>query len=214
MWALNLMNYRDRADYEDGRKSTLSGLEADDVYAPHEHLRNVGSRILLIAPVLHQLVGDDTVWDRIAIAQYRDRMAMVEMSSSADFAEAEAHKDAGMTFTIAMATFPIEGEAAPPQVSGADDDHLLLLQVVGDAAAPDMADDIEAIRIGRFSVEDRFIGDDRTFVEARYDLISPATAIELVARDYVHDDTSYVVVADPVVDEVARSLTDTTQVLF
>ncbi|MEL7209585.1 MAG: hypothetical protein AAGK32_15340 [Actinomycetota bacterium] len=214
MWALNLMKYREQAEYTDGRSSELTGAEADEVYAPHEHLAAVGSRIILIAPVVHQLVGDDWHWDRIAIAQYRDRMAMVEMSSKPEFQEDEQHKEAGMDFTIVMASFPVDGEPTPPQVSGADDDQLLLLQVVGDASAPDLADGIESTRIGRFWVEDRMIGDDRTFAEARYDLISPATAELLAAEDPVHDEDRYVVVADPTTDEVARSLTDPTQVLF
>ncbi len=214
MWALNLMKYREQAEYADGRASTLSGAEADDVYAPHEHLKRVGSRIILLAPVVHQLVGDDLTWDRIAIAQYRDRMAMVEMSSSSDFAKSESHKDAGMEFTIVMATFPADGDPVPPQESGADSDLLLLLQVVGDPGAPDLAGDIESTRIGRFDVEDRFLGDHRTFAEARYDLISPETAEELAAHDYVHDDTAYVVIADPTLDDVARSLTDPTRVIF
>ncbi|MBT5849641.1 MAG: hypothetical protein HOH36_04305, partial [Acidimicrobiaceae bacterium] len=38
MWALNLMKYREQADYADGRETALSGVEADDLYAPHEHL--------------------------------------------------------------------------------------------------------------------------------------------------------------------------------
>ena len=214
MWALNLMKYREQAEYADGRDTGLTGIEADDVYAPHEHLRKVGSRLIMVAPVIHQLVGDDTRWDRIAIAQYRDRMAMVEMSSSEDFAEAGAHKEAGMDFTIVMATFPSDGEPVPPQVSAADGDRLLLLQVVADAAAPDTADGIESKRIGRFWIEDRFLGDERTFAEARYDLISPTTARELAACDYVNDPANYVVIADPAMDEIARSLTDPTQVLF
>ena len=131
MWALNLMKYRERAEYADGRESSISGMEADDVYAPHEHLRKVGSRIVMMAPVLHQLVGDTHVWDRIAIAQYRDRMAMIEMSSNADFQNDEDHKEAGMEFTIVLATFPADGDGVPPQESGVDDDRLLLLQVVG-----------------------------------------------------------------------------------
>ncbi len=214
MWALNLLKFRGRAGYTDGRATTLTGIEADDIYAPHEHLRKVGSRLILGAPVVHQLVGDDWVWDRIAIAQYRDRMAMVEMSSSSDFSDAEAHKDAGMEFTIVMATFPAIGDPVPPQESGADSNRLLLLQVVGDSSAPDFAGEIESTRIGRFGVEDRFIGDHRTFAEARYDLISPSTAAELGASDYVHDDSNYVVIADPNTDDVARSLTDPTRVLF
>lgn len=214
MWALNLMQYRDRADYADGRETTLSGSEADDVYAPHKHLAAVGSRIVLLAPVVHQLAGDDTRWDRIAVAQYRDRMALVEMSSAPEFAKAEAHKDAGMAFSIAMATFPVDGEPAPPQESAADEHRLLLLQVVGDADAPDLADEVESTRIGRFWVEDRFLGDHRRFAEARYDLVTPAVAAALGERDYVRTDADYVVVADPTVDDVARSLSDPTQVLF
>ena len=110
MWALNLMKYREQAEYADGRESSISGMEADDVYAPHEHLRKVGSRLIMMAPVVHQLVGDAHVWDRIAIAQYRDRMAMIEMSSNADFQKDEDHKEAGMDFTIVMATFPVDGD--------------------------------------------------------------------------------------------------------
>jgi hypothetical protein len=214
MWALNLMKYRAVADYEDGRETALSGAEADDAYAPHEQLAAVGSRIVLVAPVLHQLVGDDTVWDRIAIAQYATRMAMIEMNMRDDFQDAHVHKEAGMDSTIVMATFPVEGDPVPPQESGAESDRLLLLQVVADGSYPDVAADLESTRIGRFWVEDRFLGDHRTFAEARFDLISEPTADELAARGTVHDESNYVVIADPVIDEVARSLGDPTRVLF
>ena len=214
MWALNLMKYRTVAEYEDGRATTRSGAEADDLYAPHEPLAAVGSRVVLVAPVVHQLVGDRTVWDRVAIAQYATRMAMVEMNMREDFQEAHVHKDAGMEFTIVMATFPRDDDPVPPQESGAEPGRLLLLQVVADADRPDMAADIESTRIGRFRVEDRFLGDHRTFAEARFDLITRATADALVARGVTHDETDYVVIADPVIDEVARSLTDPSRVLF
>lgn len=214
MWALNLMKYRNQAVYADGRDTTLTGAEADDTYAPHEHLAAVGSRIILVAPVVHHLVGDGHRWDRIAIAQYRDRMALVEMNQSTEFQNSEKHKDAGMDFTIVMATFPVEGDPVPPQVSGADDDWLMLLQVAGRADDPDLADGLDATRIGRFWIEDRFIGDHRTFAEARFDLISPAVAAELASREFVTDDSGYAVIADPSVDQVARSLTDPTVVLF
>lgn len=214
MWALNLMKYRERAEYADGRQSSISGMEADDVYAPHEHLRKVGSRLVMMAPVLHQLVGDGHVWDRIAIAQYRDRMAMIEMSSNADFQKDEDHKEAGMDFTIVMATFPVDGDPVPPQTSGVDDDRLLLLQVVGDPDTADFATDTDSVRIGRFAIEDRIIGDDRTFAEARYDLVSRDVADQLVTGGSTHSDTDYVVIADPALDDIARSLTDPNQVLF
>lgn len=214
MWALNLMQYRERAEYADGRETDLTGAEADDIYAPHEHLAAVGSRIILMAPVVHHLRGDDRRWDRIAIAQYRDRLALTEMSSSESFQKDEQHKDAGMAFTIVMATFPVDGDPVPPQESAADTDKLMLLQVAGDPGAPDLAEGLDATRIGRFWIEDRFIGDHRTFAEARFDLLSPDAAAELGSRAFVPDDTGYAVIADPTMDQVARSLTDPTRVLF
>lgn len=214
MWALNLMQYRERADYTDGRETELSGAEADDVYAPHEHLAAVGSRIILVAPVVHHLRGDDRRWDRIAIAQYRDRMALVEMNSSKEFQVDEQHKDAGMEFTIVMAAFPVDGDPVPAQESAADTNKLMLLQVVGDPDAPDLAEGLDATPIGRFWIEDRFIGDHRTFAEARFHLISPDTASELAARPFLHDEDGYTMIVEPTLDEVARSLTDPTKVLF
>ncbi|MCP3857620.1 MAG: hypothetical protein GY698_23320 [Actinomycetia bacterium] len=214
MWALNLMQYREWAEYADGRETDLTGVEADDRYAPHEHLAAVGSRIILMAPVVHHLRGDDRRWDRIAIAQYRDRMAMIEMNSSESFQADEQHKDAGMEFTIVMAAFPVEGDPAPPQESASGTDKLVLLHVAGDPGAPDLAEGLDATRIGCFWIEDRFIGDHRTFAEARLDLISPAAAAELASLEFVHDDSSYAVIADPTMDEVARSLTDPMRVLF
>ena len=119
-----------------------------------------------------------------------------------------------MDFTIVMATFPVTDDPVPPQESGVDDEWLMLLQVVGDAVAPDIAADVESTRIGRFGIEDRILGDDRTFAEARYDLISRDVADPLVARGATHSDTDYVVIADPAFDDIARSLTDTSKVLF
>jgi len=77
-----------------------------------------------------------------------------------------------------------------------------------------VAADIDSTRIGRFWVEDRFLGDHRTFAEARFDLISETTANELAVRESTHDEANYVVIADPLIDEVARSLSDPTRVLF
>ena len=34
VWMVNLMKYRALAEYTDGRDSTISGKEADDIYTP------------------------------------------------------------------------------------------------------------------------------------------------------------------------------------
>lgn len=214
MWALNLMKYRAVADYADGRETTLTGQEADDRYAPVGPLAEVGARLVLLAPVLHQLVGDATTWDRVAIAQYPYRSAIVEMNMREDFQELHAHKEAGMASTIVMATFPVDGEPVPEQVSGAGSDLRLLLQVVADASAADASDGIASTHIGRFAVEGCMIGDGREFAEARYDLISKPAADELISRGTTHDEANYVLIVDPMIDAVAESLSEPTRVLL
>ena len=131
-----------------------------------------------------------------------------------DFQELHAHKEAGMASTIVMGTFPVDGEPIREQVSGAASDLLLLLQVVADPAAPDASDGVASTLIGRFDVEGCLIGDGHRFAEARYDLISRSTADELNARGTTHDDTDYVLIADPMIDAVAESLSEPGRVLL
>jgi len=207
MWALNLMKYRRVAEYADGRESSITGAQADEVYRPDGPLAKVGARIVLIAEVAAQLVGDDTHWDRVAIAQYPTRAAMMTMQMDAEFDKLHAHKDAGMEFTIVSATFPRRG-FAPGEGAGsdADTDRLLLLEVVADAAAPEMAAGITSVPLGRFDVEDVIVGDTRKWAEARWDLIDRATADELEAAGPTHADDRYALVLEPRLDLIAQSL--------
>lgn len=214
MWALNLMRYHAVAQYADGRESTISGIEADDLYEPTGPLAAVGARIILIAPVVHQLVGDGTQWDRVAIAQYPKRTSMIEMNNREDFQELHAHKDAGMASTIVMATFPLSGADVPDVVPSTEaDDRMLLLQVASDAGADDAAAGLDAVPLARFEVEGVIVGDERHFAEVRYHVVSRSVGDELAARPMVSDPDSYVLLVDASLDRIAHSLTDTTKVL-
>lgn len=214
MWALNLMKYKAVAQYADGRATTLTGVEADDEYAPLDELAAVGARIVFMAPVVHQLVGDATVWDRIAIAQYPTRMAMIEMNRRDDFQKQHDHKEAGMESTIVMASFPYDDDPAPDSSLTGVGEELMLLQIVADANAADHAADVSSTRIGRFWIEGCMVGDGRDFAEARWDLISRATGDELAERPQVTGDAAnYVMVIDPAIDVIAHSLSDPSKVL-
>ena len=81
MWALNLMKYRPIADYQDGRDLHISGADADMLYNPTGPLAEVGGRVMLATDVLHQISGDDITWDRVAVAYYPKRMAMMAASA-------------------------------------------------------------------------------------------------------------------------------------
>ncbi len=203
MWALNFMQYRARAEYSDGRESTLTGAEADDVYTPTGPLAAVGASIVLAGEVRSQICGDETRWDRIGVVRYPTRMAMVEMNLRKDFQELHHHKEAGMAFTIVVASFPEE-----VVTDRAQPDDLLLLQMVPSENSPDLADGTESTRVARFSIEDVLLGDERRFAEVRYDRISRSTAAELAGRPPLESTDSYAVIVDTRIDELATAATD------
>jgi uncharacterized protein (DUF1330 family) len=209
MWALNLMKYRPVADYVDGRQTTLTGAQADEAYKPDGPLARFGARILLIAEVTAQLAGDGTVWDRVAIAQYPTRAAMMHMQMDDEFETLHEHKDAGMEFTIVNATFPQADFDLPAEArSAVDGDGVLLLEVVADASSPELAATVDSVPIGRFDVEDVIVGDERRWAESRFDLVSPAGAEELVSAGTTRADDRYAVLLEPRLDLVAQSLRD------
>lgn len=206
-WALNLMKYRERAVAADGTVQDRSGLEADNEYNPSAQIEAVGGRMVLVAPVETQLGGVAIAWDRVAIVLYPTRMSFIEMGNRDDFKKQHEHKNAGMETTIVVASMPRDGDPPPADVSsivGTAD--RLLLQVVTDADAPDLAGDIDATRIGRFTVEGNIFGDERQWAEARWDRISAETADALAAEEPVHDRDGYTLVLVPQLDTLAESV--------
>ena len=121
VWMVNLMHYRDTADYGDGSESSITGREADDRYTPLDSLAAVGAQTVFAADVDQQLLGDDTVWDRIAVVKYPTRRSFIEMQSLPRFRESHVHKDAGMESTIVMGCRPIPVPGADGAGGGGSD---------------------------------------------------------------------------------------------
>ncbi len=139
VWMVNLMRYRDRADYVDGRDTDLTGREADDLYAPLDTLADLGAEVVLFGEVEDQLLGDGPRWDRVAVVKYPTRRSFVEMQTRPDFQEHHAHKDAGMEATFIIAGQPFapptwDGEvpdpAAVPHPSSAEDGPVVVVHVI------------------------------------------------------------------------------------
>jgi hypothetical protein len=93
VWMVNLMKYREVADYADGRESTVTGQEADDLYSPLDSLAAVGAAPVLFGDVDQQLLGDETVWDRVGVVKYPTRTSFIEMQALPTFQESHKHKD-------------------------------------------------------------------------------------------------------------------------
>jgi hypothetical protein len=113
VWMVNLMSYREVADYPDGRDSSISGREADDLYAPLEQLAAVGAEIVFLANVETQLLGDAPKWDRVAVVRYPTRRAFIDLQDQPGYDDRHVHKDAGMEQTIIMGGRPLPTPALP-----------------------------------------------------------------------------------------------------
>lgn len=107
---LNLMRYREWADYSDDRPA-ISGRAADDLYNPLTILHDLGAEVVLFADVVDQLRGDEA-WDRVAMVRYPSFRAFFEMQERPDFIAQHVHKDAGMDHTILAVCHPVAGSTA------------------------------------------------------------------------------------------------------
>jgi len=82
IFMLNLLTFKEHAEYEDGRDTSLSGREAYGLYAVGvaKLLPKVGGSLEFGADVERLMLGDvEELWDQIAIAMYPSRAAMLEM---------------------------------------------------------------------------------------------------------------------------------------
>ncbi|HVT64827.1 MAG TPA: hypothetical protein VHD81_06725 [Mycobacteriales bacterium] len=209
MWALNLMHYRTKAEYADGRETDLTGWEADNLYSPLGPLAAIGAELVIVAIVVDQPAGSDYKWDRVAIVRYPNRQALADMNMTPEFQEAHIHKDAGMKFTIVSATFP-QPDTIDRSLIDTDTtyEQQMLLQVVADADAPEVQIP-GATRIATFTVEDNVIGDDRKWAEARWDLVPATVSAETVraaTEAAATDGDRYVLLLKPQLGDFLRAV--------
>ena len=191
-WALNLMKYRDVADYADGRAETRSGREADDAYTPRESLAAIGAQIVFGAEVEQVLAGDGTAWDRVGIVRYPSRRAFLAMQQREDFKEKHVHKDAGMEFTIVMSCQPVL-----PFTGRDGNGDVVELRVSSEDAAAGGAPG------GVFDVEGVIVGDERTWTRASFRWLDAGEPTAEIARQ----ENGYTMLLRPVIDRLAASVT-------
>lgn len=96
---VNLLKFKDKAVYRDGRATDLSGREAYDIYsrAVIQLIQEFEGRIFFSADVTGLAVGlVDDLWDEIALAEYPNRAAMAAMTSSKEWRAMALHREAGL----------------------------------------------------------------------------------------------------------------------
>ncbi|OZB16599.1 MAG: DUF1330 domain-containing protein [Hyphomonas sp. 34-62-18] len=99
IFMVNLLKFKEKAEYEDGRASDLSGRDAYMIYgrAVTDILPKFGGKAIFTGDVTFLSLGKaEELWDEVAIAMYPKRADMVRMSMSAEWQEAAVHRTAGL----------------------------------------------------------------------------------------------------------------------
>ena len=99
IYMVNLLKFKNKAEYEDGRKTNLSGEEAYAIYGLEvmEHLKKIGGESIFSGVVNRLMLGEvEELWDWIAVVRYPSRKAMLEMITNTDYLESEKHRSAGL----------------------------------------------------------------------------------------------------------------------
>ena len=203
VYMVNLMKYREKADYTDGTELNISGREADDLYAPIGPLAAIGASMVFLAEVDTQLLGDAPMWDRIAVVRYPTGRSFIDMQSRTDFKEKHVHKEAGMAETIVMGCTPIDVPKPTEQPSWADVPHpateddgpVVVMHVIKyvDGGLTDMVayqNAAGAVAVphgarvnGWYQVQGTIMGDGRQWDQVRFNAFPSKAAFMAVVAD-------------------------------
>ena len=109
---VNLLKFKDKAEYPDGRETQLTGQEAYRIYAAgvSELLPKFGGGGMFSARVERLMLGEvEDLWDVVAIARYPSRQAMMDMMASEEMQEIGVHRAAGLAGQLNIETVDATG---------------------------------------------------------------------------------------------------------
>ncbi len=109
---LNLLKFKEKAEYADGRETDLTGEQAYAIYseAVSKLLLEFGGAPMFGASVERLMLGQvEELWDMVAIAMYPSRGAMMEMMRSPKMQEIGVHRMAGLAGQLNIETSGARG---------------------------------------------------------------------------------------------------------
>lgn len=112
IYMVNLLKYRDRAEYADGRDTDLSGRAAYALYSAgvSKCLAKVGGGLEFAGQVRRLMLGSvDELWDDVAIAMYPSRTAMLQMVQLPEYQDIAEHRAAGLAGQLNIETIAAPG---------------------------------------------------------------------------------------------------------
>lgn len=110
---VNLLKFKPRAEYEDGRESTLTGREAYGLYetAVAKILQDVGGYLGFVGEVERLALGEvEELWDTVALAVWPSRKVMFEVMQSEEMQAISEHRSAGLAGQLNIETTDLAGQ--------------------------------------------------------------------------------------------------------
>ena len=110
---VNLLKFKPRAVYEDGRDTQLSGREAYELYEKgvKKILQQVGGGIGFEGDVERLMLGEvEELWDMVALAVWPSRQVMLEVMQSDAMRAISVHRSAGLAGQLNIETSGFTGQ--------------------------------------------------------------------------------------------------------
>jgi uncharacterized protein (DUF1330 family) len=104
---VNLLKFKDKAEYADGSDPELSGREAYSRYAAEvsKLVEGLGGRIRFSGDVTSLMIGEvEELWDVVALAEYPSLAAFQKMATSPEMHAIEHHRVAGLAGQLNIRT--------------------------------------------------------------------------------------------------------------
>jgi len=106
---LNLLKFRERAQYVDGRASDLSGRDAYMLYGAkmQQLVEREGGRMIFSGEIMSLVIGTvDEMWDVVALVEYPSSAAFARIVTSPEVAAIAVHRAAGLAGQLLMRVSP------------------------------------------------------------------------------------------------------------
>ena len=103
LYMLNLLKFKEKAEYADGRETDLSGEQAYTLYGQGvaKLILEMGGGFEFVGKANTLVIGDgDLEWDQVAIVRYPSFEHFGRMTVSKAYAEVHVHRDAGLAHQI------------------------------------------------------------------------------------------------------------------
>ena len=104
---VNLLKFKENAEYPDGRESALSGGEAYNIYgeAVVKMIESRGGIMVHGGRVTGILTGKvEDLWDAVGIVEYPSPSAFRDMLDSEEYQQVHIHREAGLAGQLNIST--------------------------------------------------------------------------------------------------------------